>query len=79
MIRNNVKLLREQKRKCGGRDVTKAHLASKIGVTRSYITRLEKGEICPSLKKAFELARYLGCEIETLFIYEKDKKNPKCT
>jgi transcriptional regulator with XRE-family HTH domain len=46
---------------------TKAKLARKLGVTRSYITKLENGDMIPSSQKMFSLAEQLGCDIKDLF------------
>ena len=69
MIQNKVAALRAMKKESG---ITKADLARRIGVSRSYITRLEAGELTPSLERAFDLARYLDCQIEDLFLYSKE-------
>ena len=71
MIRNNVKALREKKRDF---NVSKAHLARKIGVQRSYVTKLENGAFTPSLEKAFKLADYFKCSIHDIFSYVKDER-----
>ncbi len=69
MITNKVQQWREQK------GVTKSILAHRVGLSRSYVTRLEKGEIKPSLEVMFRIARYLGCQIEEIFQYVDDGKH----
>ena len=67
MVSNKVKEYREKILIADEFKVTKARLASKIGVSRSYVTKLEKGEICPSLAVAQRLALYLNCKLDDLF------------
>lgn len=61
MITNDVKALRERK------GVSKAHLARRVGVNRSFITRLEQGRAQPSARLMFKIAGYFGCEISVAF------------
>jgi putative transcriptional regulator len=51
------------------RGVSKAHLARRVGVDRSYITKLEQGKLQPSGDMMFRLARYLGQPLEQVFAY----------
>ena len=67
MVSNKVKEYREKILIADEFKVTKAHLARKIGVSRSYVTKLEKDEICPSLEVAQRLASYLNCKLDDLF------------
>ncbi len=67
MLNNNVKHYREEKAKSVEFNLTKAHLARQIGVSSSYVLRLEKSQIVPSLEKAHKLAQYFNCLIEDLF------------
>ncbi len=71
MIRHNLKSWRERHNK--GRGISKAHLARKIGINRSYITRLEQNEIEPSSKIMFRIADYFGCKVDDIFKYSEDK------
>ncbi len=71
MIKNKVKAFREKKRDF---NVSKAHLARKIGVQRSYVTKLEDEAFTPSLEKAFKLADYFKCSIHDIFSYVKDER-----
>ena len=54
--------------------ISKSHLARKIGVSRSYITKLEKGNLQPSAGIMFKIADYFGCRVEDIFIYAPDSK-----
>jgi putative transcriptional regulator len=47
--------------------VTKAHLARRVGVNRSYVTKLEQGRMQPSGEMMFRIAKYLGQPLETVF------------
>ncbi len=71
MLKNNVKYYREEKAKSVEFNLTKAHLARQVGVSSSYVLRLEKGQIIPSLPKAHKLAKYFDCYIEDLFPYDE--------
>ena len=47
--------------------VSKAHLARRIGVDRSYVTKLEQGKMQPSGEMMFRIAKYLGQPLEAIF------------
>ena len=64
MITNHLPAWRARRGKSG---IKKADLARRLGVSRSYITRLEQGTTHPSLELALRLARYFGCPVEELF------------
>jgi putative transcriptional regulator len=49
------------------RALSKAALARRLNVSRSYITRLEQGKVCPSLSLALHIALYFGCTVNDLF------------
>lgn len=53
-------------------DLTQEELAVKLGVTRATINSIEKGRYDPSLKLAFQIARYFNVTIEELFIDERE-------
>ena len=57
-----------------GKGITKAHLARKVGVSRSYITKLENGTLQPSGRVMFEIADYFGCRVEQIFRYVPGKR-----
>ncbi|KAF1295709.1 transcriptional regulator [Enterococcus sp. JM4C] len=52
------------------RGLSQAELAEIVGVRRETIIRLEQGKYNPSLKLAYDLARYFQLPIESLFWYE---------
>ena len=61
MITNTVTKWRTEK------GVSKAHMARRIGVKRSYMTKLEQGRLQPSGEMMFRIAKYLGQPMECLF------------
>ena len=61
MMKNSVTEFRQRK------GVSKSHLARKIGVCPSYVTRLEKNDIQPSGEVMFRIASYFECRIEDVF------------
>ena len=61
MIINFVTEWRQAKR------VSKAHLARRVGVDRSYVTKLEQGKLQPSGEMMFRIAKYLGQPLEVVF------------
>jgi len=61
MVTNSVAKWRTAK------GVTKAHLARRVGVARSYMTKLEQGTLQPSGEMMFRIARYLGQPLEAVF------------
>lgn len=64
MVTNHIKERRARK---GPRGISKAALARRMNVDRSYITKLEQGKAVPSLVLALQLARYFGCTVDDLF------------
>ncbi len=69
MFRNKLVELRENR---GKRGVSQAHLARRIGISRAYMSRIEKGKQVPSPKIMFCLAQYFECPIEDIFTYMPD-------
>ena len=61
MVINSVTKWRQAKR------VSKAHLARRVGVDRSYVTKLEQGKMQPSGEMMFRIAKYLGQPLEAVF------------
>jgi putative transcriptional regulator len=55
--------------------VSKAHLARRIGVDRSYITKLENGKMQPSGEMMFRFAEYLGQTLEEVFQHAQTENN----
>ncbi|WDV44211.1 helix-turn-helix transcriptional regulator [Clostridiaceae bacterium M8S5] len=47
-------------------------LASKVGVRRETIGRLEAGKYNPSLKLAYDISEAFSVAIEDIFSYEKN-------
>ena len=50
-----------------GQALSKADLARRVGVDRSYVTKLEQGKMQPSGEMMFRIARYLGKPLEAVF------------
>lgn len=66
---NNVRALREE------RNLTQKELGEIVGVSRQAINAIETGKFDPSIWLAFDLARFFGVSIETLFLFqEEDRK-----
>ncbi len=55
-----AQLLRDARKEAG---MTQAELASKVNSTKSYISRLEHGEITPSVGLFFQIISALGFEV----------------
>ena len=68
MITNFVTEWRQAKR------VSKAHLARRVGVDRSYVTKLEQGKLQPSGEMMFRIAKYLGQPLEAVFQHSQSLK-----
>ena len=51
----------------GGKGVSQAHLARKVHVGRSFVTKLEKGKAQPSAKLMLRMARYFKQPVEAVF------------
>jgi DNA-binding XRE family transcriptional regulator len=49
--------------------LTQEELASKVGVRRETILRLEAGKYNPSLRLAVDISRAVGASIEEIFIF----------
>ena len=64
MIKNHLK---EWRARQAQRGISKATLARRIRVNRSYITKMEQGKAVPSLQVALLLAEYFGCTVDELF------------
>ena len=50
--------------------LTQEELASKVGVRRETILRLEAARYNPSLRLAVDISRAVGASIEEIFIFE---------
>ena len=53
-----------------GKGISQAHLARRVGVVRSFITKLEKGVAQPGAELMFRLARYFKQPVEAIFQQE---------
>lgn len=65
-MENHIAALRKQRR------LSQEELAQAVGVSRQTITSLEVGKYTASLPLSFKLARYFGCSIEDLFLFEEE-------
>ena len=65
-MENHIAALRKQRR------LSQEELAQAVGVSRQTITSLEVGKYTASLPLAFKMARYFGCSIEDLFLFEEE-------
>ena len=65
-MENHIAALRKQRR------LSQEELAQAVGVSRQTNTSLEVGKYTASLPLAFKLARYFGCSIEDLFLFEEE-------
>lgn len=70
-MKNRLKELRKEK------GLSQEELAEILEVSRQTINSLEKGRYNPSLVLAYRIARYFGCLIENIFIYEEDADDEK--
>jgi putative transcriptional regulator len=61
MLKNTVKEWRQKKK------ISKAHLARRIGVCRSYVSKLEQQDLQPSGEVMFRIAAYFKLRIEDIF------------
>jgi putative transcriptional regulator len=50
-----------------GKGISRAWLARKVGVGRSFVSKLEKGRAKPGLELVFRMARYFGQPVEAVF------------
>ncbi|MFJ8039807.1 helix-turn-helix domain-containing protein [Kitasatospora sp. NPDC096147] len=66
MSSNRVRVLRKQQR------LSLEALAERAGVTKSYLSKVERGLSDPSISTALKLANALGVEVGRLFSDEED-------
>lgn len=59
-----------RKMRFANREMTQAHLASIVGVTRQTIVALETGRYAPSLELAMKLAATFGSSLDDLFFWQ---------
>lgn len=50
-------------------EMTQAHLAERVGVTRQTLNAIEQGKYSPSLEVAFLIARVFGRPLDEVFDY----------
>lgn len=56
----------------GPQGISKAALSRRLGISKSYVTRLEQGRAVPCLELALRTAQYFGCSVEELFYLQGD-------
>lgn len=61
IIKNNIRYFRLKK------GLTQKKLAIKTNISRGYLISLEKGSKQPTISVAFEIAKILEQDIETIF------------
>lgn len=59
------------------RGITRAHLARRLGVHRSYITRLEQGRVQPGAETMFKVAAYFQAPLEAVFCWKPEEEGPR--
>lgn len=57
---SNLRIMRKSK------SISQDKLALLADIDRSYIGRIERGEVNITLEKAYQLARMLGCDVRDL-------------
>jgi putative transcriptional regulator len=68
-VQNAVRRLREEL------GLTQKELGERLGVSRQAINAIETGKFDPSIWLAYDLSRFFGVPIETLFLFrEEDRK-----
>lgn len=60
-MRNNIRQYRMRK------NLSQADLARKLGFTRSYINKVERGKVPIGMKLAVRIANELECQLDDLF------------
>ena len=65
MIINNITYWRSTMNE--GKGISLAHLARRVGVGRSFVTKLEKGSAQPGAELMFRVARYFKQPVEAIF------------
>ena len=57
----NAEILLEARKKAG---MTQSQVAAKIGATKSYISRIERGLIVPTVASFYRIVAALGMQVE---------------
>lgn len=60
-MQNNLKYIRKQKK------LTQEQLAQLIGISRPYLSEIERGRTNPSVKITLKIANVLNVPVETIF------------
>ena len=69
MIKNE---LAEKRKNWQGKGLTLAQLAQKVGISRSYVCKLEQNRRKPSGDVMLRIAKCLNCRVEDIFRIEDD-------
>ena len=69
LIGANIRKYRIQK------DVSQEHLALESGIPPAYISKLERGEKCPTIDTLYRLAKALGIPVYKLIDIDGDMDN----
>jgi len=67
-MQNKVRQLRE------GLGLTQKELAAQVNVSRQAINAIETGKFDPSIWLAYDLAKFFGISIESLFMFKEDDR-----
>ena len=59
----NTKLMRELRKE---KELTQGELADKVGIGQSFISKIEKGHLEPSLQTLGRIAKVLGVDAKSL-------------
>ena len=68
-VGENIRHIREQM------GLTQAYVAEQTGVTQAMLCQIERGTKNPSLQLGAEIAKILGCSLESLLASENKKKS----
>jgi len=68
-LTNNLKTMR-----FNNNSMTQSELAEKVDVTRQTIIAIEQGKFNPSVTLALSLAEFFKCNVEDIFILNKENK-----
>jgi putative transcriptional regulator len=53
-------------------DMSQAHLAKQVGISRQTLNAIERGQRIPSLEVAHRIADALNCRMDDVFHYETE-------
>ena len=67
-MKNKVREFREE------RGLTQKTLGELVGVSRQAINAIETDKFDPSIRLAYDLARFFHTTIESLFLFEKEER-----